>query len=42
METAFTTVWARAQTLGVACAPPPTCVAVERVADAITARGLFP
>jgi glutamate dehydrogenase (NAD(P)+) len=42
MEHAFTAVWARAQTLGVSMRTAAHVVAVERVADAITARGLFP
>ena len=42
MESAFTSVWARAQTLGVGMRTAAHVVAVERVADAITARGLFP
>ena len=42
MEHAFTAVWARAQTLGVGMRTAAHVVAVERVADAITARGLFP
>ena len=42
MESAFTSVWARAQTLGVGMRTAAHVVAVERVADAISARGLFP
>jgi len=42
METAFTEVWARADTLGVNMRTAAHVVAVERVAAAITARGLFP
>jgi glutamate dehydrogenase (NAD(P)+) len=42
MEHAFTAVWARAQTLDVGMRTAAHVVAVERVADAITARGLFP
>ncbi|MBN2623431.1 MAG: Glu/Leu/Phe/Val dehydrogenase [Acidimicrobiales bacterium] len=42
MEHSFTAVWARAQTLGVGMRTAAHVVAVERVADAITARGLFP
>jgi glutamate dehydrogenase (NAD(P)+) len=42
MESAFTAVWARAQTLGVGMRTAAHVVAVERVADAISARGLFP
>ena len=42
MESAFTAVWARSQTLGVGLRTAAHVVAVERVADAISARGLFP
>ncbi|HEX5365198.1 MAG TPA: Glu/Leu/Phe/Val dehydrogenase [Acidimicrobiales bacterium] len=42
MESAFTAVWARAETLGVGMRTAAHVVAVERVAAAITARGLFP
>ena len=42
MESAFTSVWARAQTLGVGMRTAAHVVAVERVADAISARGLVP
>jgi glutamate dehydrogenase (NAD(P)+) len=42
MEHAFTAVWARAQTLGVGLRTAAHVVAIERVADAITSRGLFP
>ena len=42
MESAFTAVWARAQTLGVGMRTAAHVVAVERVAGAITTRGLFP
>lgn len=42
MEHAFTAVWARSQTLGVGMRTAAHVVAVERVADAIAARGLFP
>jgi glutamate dehydrogenase (NAD(P)+) len=42
MESAFTAVWARSQTLGVGMRTAAHVVAVERVAAAITARGLFP
>jgi glutamate dehydrogenase (NAD(P)+) len=42
MEHAFNAVWARAQTLDVGMRTAAHVVAVERVADAITARGLFP
>ena len=42
MERAFSTVWARSETLGVALRRAAFAVAVERVAEAIQARGLFP
>jgi glutamate dehydrogenase (NAD(P)+) len=42
MDTAFTAVWARSQTLGVNMRAAAFVVAVERVAAAIEARGLFP
>jgi glutamate dehydrogenase (NAD(P)+) len=42
METAFTDVWARAETLGVNLRVAAHVLAVERVAAAIPARGLFP
>jgi glutamate dehydrogenase/leucine dehydrogenase len=42
MEHAFTDVWAKAETLGVGLRTAAHVVAVERVAAAITARGLFP
>jgi glutamate dehydrogenase (NAD(P)+) len=42
MDRAFTAVWARAQTLGIALGPASFVVAVERVAAAIETRGLFP
>jgi glutamate dehydrogenase (NAD(P)+) len=42
MDGAFTAVWARAQTLGIALGPAAFVVAVERVAAAIETRGLFP
>jgi glutamate dehydrogenase (NAD(P)+) len=42
MEHAFEAVWARSQTLGVGMRTAAHVVAVERVADAISARGLFP
>ncbi|HEY2997782.1 MAG TPA: Glu/Leu/Phe/Val dehydrogenase [Acidimicrobiales bacterium] len=42
MEHAFSSVWARAQTLGVGMRSAAHVVAIERVADAIAARGLFP
>ena len=42
MDAAFTSVWARADTLDVSLRRAAFAVAVERVADAIAARGLFP
>jgi glutamate dehydrogenase (NAD(P)+) len=42
MDAAFTAVWARAQTLDVGMRTAAHVVAVERVAAAIAARGLFP
>jgi glutamate dehydrogenase (NAD(P)+) len=42
MEGAFIAVWARAQTLGVGMRTAAHVVAVERLAEAIGARGLFP
>jgi glutamate dehydrogenase (NAD(P)+) len=42
MEDAFTSVWARSQTLGVNMRSSAFVVAAERVAAAIEARGLFP
>jgi glutamate dehydrogenase (NAD(P)+) len=42
MEAAFTDVWARAETLGVNLRVAAHVLAVERVAAAIAARGLFP
>jgi glutamate dehydrogenase (NAD(P)+) len=42
MENAFTAVWARAQTLGVDMRLAAHVVAIERVAAAHDARGLFP
>jgi glutamate dehydrogenase (NAD(P)+) len=42
MQHAFTTVQARAETLGVGMRRAAYAVAVERVAEAIDARGLFP
>ncbi|HVM05132.1 MAG TPA: Glu/Leu/Phe/Val dehydrogenase [Acidimicrobiales bacterium] len=42
MDAAFTSVWARADTLGVSLRRAAFAVAVERVAEAISARGLFP
>ncbi|HET6795441.1 MAG TPA: Glu/Leu/Phe/Val dehydrogenase [Acidimicrobiales bacterium] len=42
METAFSAVWARAERLGASLRRGAYVLAVERVAEAITARGLFP
>jgi glutamate dehydrogenase (NAD(P)+) len=42
MDDAFTAVWARSQTLGVNMRAAAFVVAVERVAAAHEARGLFP
>jgi glutamate dehydrogenase (NAD(P)+) len=42
MERAFAAVWARAESLGVGLRRAAFAVAVERVAAAIEARGLFP
>ena len=42
METAFTAVWARSQTLGANMRTAAHVVAIERVASAMEARGLFP
>ena len=42
MDDAFTTVWARSQTLGVDLRRGAYVVALDRIADAIEARGLFP
>jgi glutamate dehydrogenase (NAD(P)+) len=42
MDDAFVTVWARAQTLGVELRRAAYVVAIERIAAAIEARGLFP
>ena len=42
MDTAFTSVWARADTLQVSLRRAAFALAVERVAEAIAARGLFP
>lgn len=42
METGFSCVWARAEALGVSLRRGALVVAVERVAEAISARGLFP
>jgi len=42
MDSAFANVWAKADTLGVSLRRAAFALAVERVADAIAARGLFP
>jgi len=42
METAFTAVWARSQTLSVNVRTAAHVVAIERLASAMEARGLFP
>jgi glutamate dehydrogenase (NAD(P)+) len=42
MDHAFTSVWARADALGVSMRRAAFVIAVERVAEAISARGLFP
>ena len=42
MDDAFTSVWARSQALGVSMRRGAFALAVERVAEAIAARGLFP
>jgi len=42
MEDAFTMVWARAETLNVSLRRAAFVVALERVSEAIEARGLFP
>ncbi len=42
MDDAFVTVWARAEALGVGMRRAAFVVALERVAEAIEARGLFP
>ena len=42
METAFTSVWGRSQALKVTLRSAAYALALERVAEAITARGLFP
>jgi glutamate dehydrogenase (NAD(P)+) len=42
MDTAFTSVWAKADTLQVSLRRAAFALAVERVAEAISARGLFP
>jgi glutamate dehydrogenase/leucine dehydrogenase len=42
MDDAFADVWARARDLGVTMRRAAGVVAIERLAAAITARGLFP
>ncbi len=42
MDAAFVSVWARSQTLGVDLRRAAHVVALERIAEAIEARGLFP
>ena len=42
MDDAFTAVWAKGQGLGVSMRRAAGALAVQRVADAIAARGLFP
>ena len=42
MDDAFMAVWAKSQSLGVSLRRAAFALAVERVADAITTRGLFP
>jgi glutamate dehydrogenase (NAD(P)+) len=42
MDTAFMSVWARAEALSVSLRRAAFALAVERVAEAIAARGLFP
>ncbi|MBW3614803.1 MAG: Glu/Leu/Phe/Val dehydrogenase [Actinobacteria bacterium] len=42
MDNAFTAVWAKADALGVSMRRAAFALAVERVAEAISARGLFP
>jgi glutamate dehydrogenase (NAD(P)+) len=42
METAFMEVWAKAEALDVSLRRAAFALAVERVAEAIAARGLFP
>ena len=42
MESAFTDVWVKADTLGVSMRRAAFALALERVAEAIGARGLFP
>jgi glutamate dehydrogenase (NAD(P)+) len=42
MDDGFTSVWARSQALGVSLRRGAFALAIERVAEAIAARGLFP
>jgi glutamate dehydrogenase (NAD(P)+) len=42
LDTAFTDVWARSEALGVSLRRGAFALAVERVAEALAARGLFP
>lgn len=42
MDGAFTAVWAKADALGVSMRRAAFALAVERVAEAISTRGLFP
>jgi glutamate dehydrogenase/leucine dehydrogenase len=42
MDDAFVTVWARSQQLGVDLRRAAYVVALDRIAAAIEARGLFP
>jgi glutamate dehydrogenase (NAD(P)+) len=42
MDDAFTAVWAKAATLGVSLRRSAFALALQRVADAVEARGLFP
>jgi glutamate dehydrogenase/leucine dehydrogenase len=42
MDDAFTDVWSKSQALGVSMRRAAFALAVQRVADAIEARGLFP
>ncbi len=42
MEAAFTAVWAKAEALDVSLRRGAFALALERVAEAISARGLFP
>ena len=42
MDVAFTDVWAKADALSVSLRRAAFALAVDRVAEAIAARGLFP